>query len=400
MRPQVVLSVEQALTLTYATLRFKHMGWRIIKLEPTPVPGRKSRGDPNRYIGRPTAGEDRHSYFVAPNLGKEAIAIDLKQEEGQRLMKRLIQELQVDVFCTNTMPARHTRLGIDYDTLRKEKEDLIWCSISAMGLDYPDVPGYDPILQALCGYMDLTGHADGPPLQCGPPLVDLKAGDEAFIQIILALMERQETGRGKQIDISMAQVAVSWLHTFLPMLELGSPPSELKRSGNEHRQFIPVNAYPTKNGFIFMAIGSDAQWHRFVQQSMFVSLDEERFTSNEGRRKDKQYLHAGITQITQKYTSEDVSDALAASAIPHSPITPIEKVADLPFVASSALRTTTPDGRSIRLPPPAVLTKYLKQQNKELPFAPAYGEHTDALLAEIGFSQDEIISLRDRGIVA
>lgn len=298
------------------------------------------------------------------------------------------------------MPARHTRLGIDYDTLRKEKEDLIWCSISAMGLANPDVPGYDPILQALCGYMDLTGHTDGPPLQCGPPMVDLKAGDEAFIQIILALMERNESGKGKQIDISMAQVAVSWLHTFLPMLELGSPPSELKRSGNEHRQFIPVNAYATTDGFIFMAIGSDAQWHRFVQQSMFASLDEERLTSNEGRRKEKQELHTAIETITRNHTSDEVSRVLTESSIPHSPITPIEKVADLPFVASSALRTTTPDGRSVRLPPPAVLTKYLKQQNKELPFAPAYGEHTDALLAEIGLSQDEITSLRDRGIVA
>lgn len=400
MRPQVVLSVEQALTMTYATLRFKHLGWRIIKLEPTPVPGRKSRGDPNRYIGRPAAGEDRHSYFVAPNLGKEAIAIDLKREEGQQLMKRLIQGLKVDVFCTNTMPARHTRLGIDYETLRKEKEDLIWCSISAMGLAYPDVPGYDPVLQALCGYMDLTGHADGPPLQCGPPLIDLKAGDEAFIQIILALMERQETSQGKQIDISMAQVAVSWLHTFLPMLELGSPPSELKRSGNEHRQFIPVNAYATKDGFIFLAIGSDAQWSRFVQQSMFASLGEERFTTNEGRRKDKQELHAAIAKITQNYTSEDVSKVLTLSAIPHSPITPIEKVADLPFVASSALKTITPDGRSVRLPPPAILTEYLKQQKKELPFAPAYGEHTEPLLTEIGLSQDEITSLRNRRIVA
>jgi crotonobetainyl-CoA:carnitine CoA-transferase CaiB-like acyl-CoA transferase len=386
--------------MTYATLRFKHLGWRVIKLEPTPVRGRKSRGDPNRYIGRPTAGEDRHSYFVAPNLGKEAIAIDLKREEGQKLMRRLIKELEVDVFCTNTMPARHERLGIDYETLSEEKEDLIWCSISAMGLAYPDVPGYDPVIQALCGYMDLTGHADGPPLQCGPPIVDLKAGDEAFIQIILALTERSETGRGKKIDISMAQVAVSWLHTFLPMLDLGSPPEELKRSGNEHRQFIPVNAYATKDGFIYMAIGSDAQWFRFVRQPMFASLEDERFTSNEGRRKDKMELHAAIETITRNHTSSDVSRVLTESSIPHSPITPIEEVADLPFVVSSALRTKTPDGRTVRLPPPAVLTEHLEQQNKELPFAPAYGEHTNALLSEIGLSQEEIVSLRNRGVVA
>lgn len=400
MKPQVVLSVEQALTMTYATLRFVHLGWRVIKIEPTPVEGRKSKGDPNRYIGRPVAGEDRHSYFVAPNVGKEAIAIDLKQTEGQALLKRLISELQADVFCTNTMPARHTRLGIDYETLRTEKEDLIWCCISALGLAHPEVPGYDPVMQALCGYMDLTGQADGPPLQCGPPLVDLKAGDEAFIQIILALMERSETGKGKQIDISMAQAAVSWLQTFLPMLDMGSPPSELKRSGNEHRQFIPVNAYRTKDGFIYMAIGSDAQWSRIARTAMFNSLDQERYSTNEGRRKYKDELHQAIEEITQKHPSAEVSEVLTEAAIPHSPITPIEDVPNLPFVASNALQTTAPDGRSIRLPPPSAQTDYLEEVNRSLPFAPAYGEHTDSILTEAGLSSSEIASLRERKVVA
>lgn len=400
LRPQIVLSVEQALTMTYATLRFVHLGWRVIKIEPTPVPGQKSKGDPNRYIGREVAGEDRHSYFVAPNVGKEAITIDLKQAEGQALLKQLIKKLEADIFCTNTMPARHKRLGINYKTLSQEKEDLIWCCISAMGLAFPDVPGYDPVMQALCGYMDLTGHSDGPPLQCGPPLVDLKAGDEAFIQIILALMERNETGKGKQIDISMAQTAVSWLHTFLPMLDMGSPPSELKRSGNEHRQFIPVNAYRTKDGFIYIAIGSDAQWSRITKKSMFASLNQARFATNEGRRKDKTELHSAIEAITQKFPSSKVSEVLTEAAISHSPITPIEEVSNLPFVTSSALKTTTPDGRTVRLPPPSVRTDYLEQKKATLPFAPAYGEHTDTILCEIGLSPSEIASLRERKIVA
>ncbi len=400
MKPQVVLSLEQALTLTYATLRFVHLGWRVIRVEPTPLEGRKSKGDPNRYIGRQVAGEDRHSYFVAPNLGKEAIAIDLKQDEGQALLKRLIKELRADVFCTNTLPSRHKQLGIDYEGLRQEKEDLVWCCISALGLAHPDVPGYDPVIQALCGYMDITGQADGPPLQCGPPLADLKAGDEAFVQIILALMERNETGKGKQIDISMAQAAVSWLHTFLPMLDMGSPPSELKRSGNEHRQFIPVNAYRTKDGFIYMAIGSDAQWSRLIKQSLFASLDEERFTTNEGRRKDKAELHKSIEAITQQHPSDKIAKVLAEAGIPHSPITPIEDVPDLPFVSSKGLKTTTPEGRAVRLPPPAVDTEYLEQIKGILPFAPAYGEHTDTILKEVGLSPSEILSLRERGIVA
>jgi itaconate CoA-transferase len=386
--------------MTYATLRMIHLGWRVIKIEPTPIPGRKTKGDPNRYIGRPVAGEDRHSYFVAPNLGKEAIAIDLKQKQGQELLHRLVDELNADVFCTNTMPARHRPLGFDYETLQSVRKNLIWCSISAMGLAYPDVPGYDPVLQALCGYMDLTGHPDGPPLQCGLPIVDLKAGDEAFTQIILALAERQETGKGKQIDISMAQVATSWLHTFLPMLDMGSPPEELKRSGNEHRQFIPVNAYQTKDGFVYMALGSDAQWQRFIKQSMFASLDEEHYETNEGRRSHKKDLHAGIEAITCQLASSDVSEALRQAAIPHSPITPIEEVADLPFVSSELLQTVAPDGRTVRVPPPAVRTEHLDMAGSTLPFAPAYGEHTDSLLGEAGLSADEITALREQGVVA
>jgi crotonobetainyl-CoA:carnitine CoA-transferase CaiB-like acyl-CoA transferase len=392
--------VEQALTLTYATLRFVHLGWRVIKLEPTPVPGRKSKGDPNRYIGRMVAGEDRHSYFVAPNVGKEAIAIDLKRHEGQALLKRLINELKVDVFCTNTMPSRHKKLGIDHATLCQEKEDLIWCCISAMGLANPDVPGYDPVMQALCGYMDLTGHPGGPPLQCGPPLIDLKAGDEAFAQILVALMERNETGKGKIIDISMAQAALSWLHTFVPMLDMGSPPSELKRSGNEHRQFIPVNAYRTQDGFIYMAIGSDAQWSRIVKNPLFSSLDQDRYATNEGRRENKTELHKSIEAITRAHPSAEVSGILSEAAIPHSPITPIEDVPNLPFFKAAALNTTTPDGKSVRLPPPAVSTEFLEKRQKNLAFAPAYGEHTDAILQEAGLSAHEIENLRDQGVVA
>jgi len=400
LKPRVVLSVEQALTMTYATLRLVHLGWRVIKLEPTPVAGRKSKGDPNRYIGRPVAGEDRHSYFVSPNVGKEAIAINLKQEEGRVLLRRLIRNLEVDVFCTNTLPARHSRLGIDYDTLSRVKKDLIWCCISAMGLEYPDVPGYDPVLQALCGYMDLTGHPDGPPLQCGPPLVDLKAGDEAFIQIILALMDRDETGKGKLIDISMAQTAVSWLHTFLPMLDMGSPPSELKRSGNEHRQFIPVNAYKTSDGFIYMAIGSDAQWSRITNRPLFSSLDQDRYLTNEGRRKNKDELHQAIEAITQEHSTIEVSRVLTEAGIPHSPITPIEDVFGLPFVESTAMTTKAPDGRVVRLPPPAILTSHLKHIQRNLPFAPGYGEQTEAVLEESGLAPSEIATLRERGIVA
>ena len=399
-RQRTVLSVEQALSMSYATLRMVHLGWRVIRVEATPAPGRRSKGDPNRYIGRPVAGEDRHSYYVAPNAGKEAVAIDLKQPAGRELLQTLVRELPVDIFCTNTLPGRHEALGIGYETLRAARKQLIWCCISAMGPDYPTVPGYDPVMQALCGYMDLTGPADGPPMQCGPPLVDLKAGDEAFTQVVLALMEQAEGGSGKRIDISMAQVAVSWLHTFLPMLDMGSPPEELRRSGNEHRQFIPVNAYRTADGYIYMAIGSDPQWNRFCKQPLFAALDQERYATNEGRRANKEALHAGIEAITSAHPAAAVSAALAAAGVPHAPITPVEQVMELPFVAAAALRTKTPDGRTVRLPPPAVSTPHLEAIDRCLPFSPGYGEHSDAVLAEAGLSDSAVADLREQGVIA
>ena len=401
LKPRTVLSMEQALSMSYATLRLAHLGWRVIRIEPTPIPGRATKGDPNRSIGRVFAGEDRHSYYVAPNCGKEAIAIDLKQPEGRALLQRLIRELPVDVFCTNTLPAHHPGLGVDYDSLRAIHNDLIWCCISAMGTEHPHVPGYDPVMQALCGFMDLTGAADGPPTQCGPPITDLKAGDEAFTQVMMAFLARAE-GRagGAKIDISMAHCAVSWLHTFLPLLDMGSVPSELKRSGNEHRQFIPVNAYPTSDGFIYLAIGGDAQWLRITKEPLFAALDQPRFATNEGRRRDKDELHRLIGEITKQLPAAEISRVLTKTLIPHSPITPVENVMDLPFVASTAMRTIAPDGRVVRLPPPAQDTKWIQDRDRVIPFAPAYGEHTDALLAEIGLREDEVASLHERGIVA
>ncbi|MCC6751833.1 MAG: CoA transferase [Deltaproteobacteria bacterium] len=397
---RVVLSMEQALSLPYATERMVQLGWRVIRLEPTPIPGRKAKGDPNRYVGKPVAGEDRASYFVAPNCGKEAIAVDLKSEAGRELLAQLIRGLDVEIFCTNTMPARHAGLGLDYEALRAVREDLIWCSISAMGLAYPEVPGYDPVMQALCGYMDLTGEADGPPMQAGVPLVDLKAGDEAFTQVLAALLDRAEGRGGRAIDISMAQVALSWLPTVLPLLDLGSSADELRRAGNEHRQFVPVNAYPTADGFIYLALGSDAQWARLVLEPIFASLADPGYATNAGRKARRADLHGAIARLTASQSTAAVAAALVRAEVPNAPISTLDELTSLPFVREALLRTKTPDGRTVRLPPPAVGTAHLASLGGELPFAPAYGAHTQSVLEEAGLSAAEIATLRAQGVVA
>ena len=127
----------------------------VIRLEATPS-GDGLPGDPNRYIGRNTGDDDRRTYFIAPNVGKEAIALNLKDPRGRDALLRVLRGLDVDVFCCNVLPGRYRALGIDYDTLAAVKPDLIWAGISALGPDYPDVPGYDPVLQAMAGFMEVT----------------------------------------------------------------------------------------------------------------------------------------------------------------------------------------------------------------------------------------------------
>src|ERR1035437_7075246 len=148
-----------------------------------------------------------------------------------------------------------------------------------MGPNYPDRAGYDPALQALMGYTYLTGEPSGKPVPCGIPIIDLKAGDEAFTQVILALLE--QNSKGKEIHISMAQCAASWLITALPQLEFVTSDNELfTRSGNEHRSFIPCNVYPTNDGMVYLAIGNDSQWAKFSSQKGFENLASETRKTN------------------------------------------------------------------------------------------------------------------------
>jgi crotonobetainyl-CoA:carnitine CoA-transferase CaiB-like acyl-CoA transferase len=400
MAKQTVLSLEQALALPYCTHRFVQLGWRVIRIESLTQEGRKNPGDPNRYVGCLCDTEDRRAYFIAPNIGKESITLDLRKKEGQEILHNIIEKLNVDVFLSNTLPKRYGALGIDYETLSAIKKDLIWAGISAMGPDYPDTPGYDPALQAMLGYMDLTGENDGLPMLCGIPVIDLKAGDEAFIQVCLALWEQSKTGAGKRIDISMAQAAVSWLITFLPLLDLKCYPEDVQRSGNEHRQFIPTNIYPTSDGFVYLAIGNNIQWERLVSIPAFASLRKDGRETNEGRRSQRETLRIEITNLIKKKKAGELVKTFNRAGLVASKVLSIPEVRELPFIAKKILMTKLSNGRRVRLAPPAADTPFVENVKYLFSNAPRYGQHNDAVLKEAGYSIKEIMSFREREIIA
>jgi len=396
MRRRTVLSMEQALSLPSATLRFAQLGWRVIRIESTPG-GSGLPGDPNRYIGSRVAEDDRRSYFVAPNVGKEAIALNLKDGRGHEVLQRLIRELDVDVFCCNTMPSRYRALGIDYETLSAVKPDLIWAGISAMGPAYPEAPGYDPVMQAMAGYMEVTGDPDGPPMLTGIPVIDLKAGDEVYANVMAALLERNETGRGTRIDVSMLQAAASWLITVLPLVDFDCQANEITRSGNEHRKFIPTNVYPTSDGYVYLAIGSDVQWRRLTAIPKFAPVAGEMRATNEGRHREREAIHRDMAAVTRAHTADAILADLRAATIPATRILDIRQVRELPALRDKLTRTTMPDGRVVHMQPMAV---DVAGARAELPAPPRYGADTGRVLGEAGYSADEIRALRGAGLVA
>jgi crotonobetainyl-CoA:carnitine CoA-transferase CaiB-like acyl-CoA transferase len=388
--------MEQALSLPSATLRFAQLGWRVIRIEATPTPNGLP-GDPNRYIGARVADDDRRSYFIAPNVGKEAIALNLKDSRGQEVLRRLIRALDVDVFCCNTVPARYASLGIDYQTLSAAKPDLIWAGISAMGPDYPDAPGYDPVLQAMSGYMEVTGDSDGPPMLAGIPVIDLKAGDEVYANVMLALLERHETGHGRAIHVSMLQAAASWLITLLPLIDFGCRPDEITRAGNEHRKFIPTNVYPARDGFIFMAIGSDVQWKRLTALPRFSAAANAVRVTNEGRHRERKQIHLDLAAATVLATVDELLADLRAATIPATRILDIRQVRELPQFRDKLTSTSMPDGRTIHMQPLAVDRPGARQA---MPFPPRYGADTRRVLAEAGFGGAEVDVLISEGVAA
>ncbi len=395
-----VLSLEQALALPFATERMVHQGWRVIRLEtPAEDPG-SNAGDPNRYIGADLGYHDLHSYYISPNLGKEAITLNLKKKEGQDLLKKLIRELNVDVFMCNTLPKRYKQLGIDYESLKEANPDLIWCGISAMGPDYPDRAGYDPTLQALMGYTYLTGEPNGKPVPCGIPIIDLKAGDEAFTQVILAMLDKYSSGKGKEIHISMAQCAASWLITALPQLEFVKSENDFfKRSGNEHRSFIPCNVYPTKDGMVYLAIGNDIQWVKFTSLNGFEDLANAERKTNQGRMDDKENIYQEIGSHTADYTTLEFVDLCLSINLSVSPVNTIKDIAAMEFVSKELLKTKLPDGRIVSLFPSSTETEFLKKNNYTLSCAPHLGEQNNIVYTEAGFEDDEIKSFVKNNVI-
>lgn len=388
-----ILSLEQATVLPYLTLRLAEEGANVIRME-HPV-----YGDPNRRIGDDVLKEDRmFSYYLSINSGKKALTLDIGTPEGQEILKKLILKLKVDIFSTNQLPRNYAKLGIEYEMLKKIKEDIIWLGMTGFGPQNNEA-AYDPVLQARGGLMELTGEKGGTPQVMGIPLPDMGASEHGYGLLMKALYKRAATGQGSRIDLSMFESTVSWLTQAIT--HTVSFKKNVTRRGNTHEFFAPVSVYETKNGYAYVALGNDRQWETMTKIPGFESLQKKEYERNAGRIADVENLNNAINAITKKFTTEQLIDIFTKATIAISKVNTIEEVVEDPLVKPNLLRSKDPKtGTEITIAPPPINNPYLKSINRVLSFPPRFGEHNEEIYSGLlGYSAAQLKEFKEKNII-
>lgn len=388
-----VLSLEQATVLPYLTLRLAEDGANVIRME-HPI-----YGDPNRRIGDDVLNEDRmFSYYLSINAGKKGLTLDLATPEGQKILKELILKLRVDIFATNQLPRNYAKLGIEYDMLKKIREDIIWLGMTGFGPQSNEA-AYDPVLQARGGLMELTGEKGGSPQVMGIPLPDMGASEHGYGLLMKALFKRAVTGEGSRIDLSMFESTVSWLTQAITHTVTFK--KKVTRRGNTHEFFAPVSVYETKNGYAYIAVGNDRQWDTMTKIPGLESLYKKEYERNAGRIADVENLNNAINAITKKFTTDELIEIFNKATIPISKVNSIEEVVEDPLVKPNLIRSEDfKSGMEITIAPAPFNTPYLKSVNRRLSFPPRFGEHNEGIYGGLlGYSTTQLKEFKEKGII-
>jgi len=388
-----VLSLEQATVLPYLTLRLAEDGANVIRME-HPV-----YGDPNRRVGDDVLKEDRmFSYYLSINAGKKALTLDIGTPDGQEILKKLIIQLKVDIFATNQLPRNYPKLGIEYEMLKKIKEDIIWLGMTGFGPQSNEA-AYDPVLQARGGLMELTGEKGGSPQVMGVPLPDMGASEHGYGLLMKALYKRAVTGQGSRIDLSMFESTVSWLTQAITHTVTFK--KKVSRRGNTHEFFSPVSVYETKDGYVYVALGNDKQWETLTKIPGFESLSKKEYERNAGRIADVDNLNNAINAVTKTFSTDQLIEIFNKATIAISKVNAIEEVVADPLVKPNLIRSKDPKTAiEITIAPPPINNPYLKSVNRMLSFPPRFGEHNEEIYSGLlGYSAVQLKEFKEKNVI-
>jgi len=367
-----VLDLTHALAGPYCTMLLGDLGADVIKLEPP-------TGDHSRQWGPPFIGTES-SYFLSVNRNKRSVVLDLKHA-GARSAARALA-LVSDVVVESFKPGTAERLGLGPKELRARKPDLVYASISGYGQNQPTLAGYDQIAQGTSGLMSLTGTADGPPLKVGVPVGDITAGMFATHAILAALVARARTGQGAYIDVALNDALLA-LHTYQAgrLFATGKAPA---REGNHHATIAPYGTFEVSDGFINLAVGSDAQYQRFCEALEAPELaSDPRFTTNAQRQAARSELTREIERRLHRGSRAEWLDRLERHGIPAGPILDLKEAFSSPLATEREMRieVTHPEAGTISQ---VGAPWKLDGQSSPIRLAPpGLGQHTAAVLREV-----------------
>lgn len=391
LRDLLVLDLSRILSGPFATMTLADLGADVIKIE---QPG---SGDDTRQWGPPFQGSDA-AYFLSVNRNKKSLAVDLKAPEGLAAVRRLAEK--ADVVVENFRPGTAERLGLGYEELSKINPGLIYASISGYGQTGPDShrPGYDAIAQARSGIMSVTGEHDGPPVRVGVSSSDLIAGTWAVIGILAALHERERTGQGQWVDISLLDGSVSWLtYVASGYFAGGAIP---QRYGSAHPTIAPYQAFPTADGFVMVAVGNDGLWRKFAAALGREGLaDDARFVTNPLRLAHREELVAIIEEVLRGATTSEWVARLDAAGVPVGPIQTVDEALADPQVRARGMVAELEHPEAGRLSTIACPVRLTRTPASVRTPPPLLGQHSDEVLASLGLSTQQIRELHTSGAV-
>jgi len=384
-----VLDFTRVLAGPFATQLLSDLGAEVIKLEP---PG----GDETRHFP-PHRGGESH-YFIAVNRGKRSIALDLRREEGKEVVRRLVAH--ADVVIENYRPGVMDRLGLGYAALSAINPAIVYCAISGFGMTGPlrDKPSFDIIAQALSGAMSVNGATGAPPVKLGLPMGDLSGGIFGAIGVLAALVERQTTGRGRLVDVSLLDGLMGLL-AYLPQMAFfsGVDPAPV---GSGHANIVPYNNYPAKDGSVLIACLTPAFFDKLCAA---LELGEwgarADLQTMEGRRAARAEVDAVIGGAVAAMTVAEAVARLEAHDVPHAPILSVSQALAQPHATARGMIETVQHPRVGALRLVGRPLKFPGAPQPPLTAPPMLSQDARDILAEAGYDTAEIAALAKAGVI-
>jgi crotonobetainyl-CoA:carnitine CoA-transferase CaiB-like acyl-CoA transferase len=378
----------------YCGMILADLGAETIKVEPLSGEGTRKllATDPDNSL------DGMGAYFITLNRNKQSICIDLKSEDGKAVFYKLVEES--DVVVNNFGAGVPKRLGIDYDTLKSINPKIITCSITGFGNDGPNYkrPAFDQVAQATGGGMSITGTDPKHPVRGGIPIGDLGGGMFAVMGIQAALIERDKSGIGQDVDVSMLDCQISLLNYMATMYFLsGKDPFPI---GNSHFVHVPYNTFTTADGFIVIAVITDNFWQNLKGVVNVDAFNDDKYDTQPGRWAAQDFIDGTLNEVLSKHPSAYWIEKLEAARIPCAPVNKFSQALSDEQVLhrNMVVDLHHPNGSSTKGPGNPI--KLSRSNEESFSPAPELGQHTDDVMTSLlGFSTEEIAVLRQKGAV-